>query len=410
MAISFFIIIALTRYLGPENFGLLSYSQSFVGIFVAFATLGLNVILVRELTKDKEKNDRLIGTAIIIKLIASIIAIAMIFIINFNIEDKEAVLLTNIISLMLIFQSINTLDTYFQANIISKYSVLANLLAFVVSSVVKLGLIFFKAELIYFAYALVFDSIVIALGYMYIYVRQNRSLISLKYDKEIAIYFIKNGWPLMMVAMAAFIYTRTDIVMLKHLLDNEAVGNYAAATRVSELFYFIPLLITQSIFPKIVEMRQKSKQEYFELLEKLYKLIVWSMIPLTLGLFVFSDLVVSIIYGVQYTQTSGVLSILAFAIVLNAVGTITTKVLYVEHYERKYLYRSILGVFVNIGLNFYFIPIYGAQGAAAATLITLFVIYYIYDIFDRDLHKFYYLKVKCFMPLQLKKGFDENKN
>ena len=402
MGIGFFVIIYLTRYLGPENFGLLSYSQSFVGIFTAFATLGIDVILVRELINNKESNDKLIGTAMTIKLIASIIAIGLIFIINFTIEDKEAVLLTNIIAFTLVFQGINVLDTYFQANVISKFSAIANFISFVISSSIKLGLIFFEMELIYFAYALVFDSIVIALGYLYIYTKQNKSFILLKYDQNIAIYFIKNGWPLMMVALAAFIYTRTDQVMLKHLVGNEAVGNYAVAVKVSELFYFIPLLIAQSLFPKIVEMKQKSEKEYFYFLEKIYKLLVWSSIPIALGLFIFSDFIVSTLYGEQYKQASEVLSILAFAIIFNAIGTITTKVLYVEHYERKYLYRSILGMFVNIGLNFYFIPIYGIQGAAISTMITLFIIYYIYDILDKDLHQFYYLKLKCFIPLKFK--------
>jgi len=401
MGISFFVIILLTRYLGPGNFGLLSYSQSLVGIFVAFATLGIDVILVRELTKDQEANDKLIGTAIILKFIASIIAIVIIFVLNSMIEDKDAVLLTNIIAFTLLFQGISAIDTYFQANVLSRFSAIANTFAFVISSVVKLVLIFYEAELVYFAYALVFDSVVIAVGYLYIYIKQKRSLVSLKYDKKIAIYFLKNGWPLMLVALAAFIYTRTDQVMLKYLLNNEAVGNYSAAVKVSELFYFIPLLITQSIFPKIVEMRQKSEEKYFKLLEKLYKLLVWSAIPIALGLFIFSDIIVSILYGEQYTQAASVLTILAFAIIFNAVGTITTKVLYVEHYEKKYLYRSVLGVFVNIILNFWFINIYGVTGAAIATISTLFIIYYIYDVFDKDLYKFYYLKWKCFIPIKL---------
>lgn len=398
MGIGFFVIILLTRYLGPENFGLLSYSQSLVGIFVAFATLGIDVILVRELTKDKEANDKLIGTAIVLKFIAAIVAIAIIFAINTIIADKEAALLTNIIALTLLFQGINTLDTYFQANVLSQFSVIANIIAFIVSSIVKLALIFYEAELIYFAYALVFDGLVLAMGYLCIYVKQKKSLISLKYDNEIAIYFLKSGWPLMLVAMAAFIYTRTDQIMIKHLVGNEAVGNYAAAIRVSELFYFIPLLITQSVFPKIIELKLKSEKEYFKLLEKLYKLLVWTAMPVSLGLFVFSDSIVSILYGEKYIEAASILNILAFAIIFNAIGSITTKILYAEHYEKKYLYRSILGVFVNIGFNFWLINLYGASGAAISTLMTLFIIYYIYDLLDKDLHKFYYLKWTWFLP------------
>jgi O-antigen/teichoic acid export membrane protein len=398
IGISFFIITLLTRYLGPENYGLLSYSQSFVGIFVAFATLGIDVILVREVTKNKENSNNLLGTAFFLKLFTSLVAICIIFVINIFIEDKEAALLTNIIAFILIFQSINTVDTFFQANVISKYTVLVNMVAFVFSSALKLILIYFEVDLTYFAYALVFDAIFIALGYIYIYIKQKQSFLQWRLDKIIAIYFFKNGWPLMLVALATFIYTRIDQVMLKHMVGNEAVGNYAAAIKVSELFYFIPLLIAQSIFPRIVEMKEKSEKEYFAFLENIYKLVIWSAILIALGLFIFSDLIVAILYGSQYTQASSVLSILAFAIIFNAIGIIITKVLYIEHYEGKYLYRSILGVFVNIGLNFYLIPLYGSQGAAISTLITLFIIYYIYDILDKDLHKFYYLKFQFFIP------------
>lgn len=402
MAINFFVIILLTRYLGPENFGLLSYSQSFVGIFVAFATLGIDTILVRELTKYKEKSSKLIGTAFFIKLLASMIAIAIIFSFNSLIEDKETVLFTNIIAFILIFQSVNAIDSFFQANVISKYSVLANTIAFLFSSALKLLLIYFKMDLICFAYALVLDSAFIAIGFIYIYIKQKRSLMRWRFDRDIAVYFFKNGWPLMLVALAVFIYTRTDQVMIKHLIGNDAVGNYAAAIRLSELFYFIPLLITQSVFPKIIEVKARSEKEYFCFLEKLYKILVWSAVPIALGLFVFSDFIIFIIYGDQYTQASSILSILAFSIVFNAIGAITAKVFYVEHYESKYLYRSLLGVFLNISLNFYLIPIYGAEGAAISTIITLFLIFYVYDVLDRDLHKFYYLKLRCFIPLYIK--------
>lgn len=398
MGVGFFVIIYLTRYLGPELFGLLSYAQSFVGIFAAFATLGIDAILVRELTKRNQNEDELIGTAFTLKVVASIIGIFTVFVINLGITDRDAALLTNIISLMLLFQCPNCLDSYFQAKIKSKYSAISNSVAFIVSSALKLGLVYFEAHIEYFAYSLVFDAMLIAVGYLIIYKHQNKSFFKLKFNKKIAFYFIKNGWPLMMVTMAAFIYTRTGQVMIKYMIGNQAVGYYASAARVSELFYFIPLLITQSIFPKIIEIKSKSEQEYFDFLERLYRLLIWLVLPIAIGLFVFSEAIVRILYGKEYSEASGVLSILAFGIVFNAIGTVSTKILYVEHYERKYLYRSVMGVFINIILNFILINIYGVNGAAVATLITLFILYYVYDVFDKDLHRFYRLKLLCFLP------------
>ena len=333
MVMSFFIIIAITRYLGPEKFGLLAYAQSFVGIFVAFSTLGIDVILVRELIRHKECSSRFIGTAFFLKLIVSVISIVVILVLNLLTVSSQNSLLVLIISLTLFFQCFNTIDCYFQARIISKYSALISTIAFAISSLVKLFLVFIGAKLICFAYALVLDSLLLALGYIYIYIAHENSLFNWVFDRGVAINLLKSGWPLTVVSVAAFVYTRIDQVMLEYMVGNVAVGNYAAASKIGELFYFIPLLISQSVFPKIIEMKSYSEKEYFEVLEKLYRLVVWSSIPIAIGLFVFRNQIVFVLYGHEFIQAGTVLSVLSFGIVFNAIGTITTKVLYVEHYE-----------------------------------------------------------------------------
>ena len=401
LTVGFFVLILLTRYLGPENFGILAYSQSFVAIFAAFATLGLDIILVREIVKNKKNKNKLIGTAFYLKVIASIVSLLTILIINFFIgNDDNSMFITNIIAFSLIFQSFNVIDTYFQTYVISKYVVFANTTSFLISSSIKFFLIYYEYDLSYFAYALVFDSFVIALGYLYIYMNQKQSIFIWRFDADIAKYFLNNAWPLVLVTLSAFIYTRIDQVMIKHMIGNEAVGNYAAAIRVSELFLFIPGLIAQSIFPKIIDSKGNSMNEYYRLLEVLYKIVVWVAIPISLIIFYFSDNIVGLLYGSQYTQAGAILMVLSFSIFFNSVGAVSEKILYAEHYERKYLHRTILGMLLNIILNLILINIYGALGASIATLLTLVFIHYIYDLLDKDLRKFYYMKWKCFIPIQ----------
>jgi O-antigen/teichoic acid export membrane protein len=72
MIVGLFVGIWVARYLGPEQFGLLSYAQSFVGLFTAIATLGLDGIVVRELVKDPSRRDELIGTAFWLKFIRDV--------------------------------------------------------------------------------------------------------------------------------------------------------------------------------------------------------------------------------------------------------------------------------------------------------------------------------------------------
>ena len=399
MGVGFFVIIYLTRYLGPERFGLLSYSQSFVSIFMAFASLGLSSVVIRELIKFPEKRDVLLGTAFYLTLFTSLLSI--VFIIGFNtflFEDDKSNILTIIIAFTIIFQNLNMIiDNYFQYKVLSKYVVYVTTIGFISSSILKIILIYFEADLIYFAYALLFDSVVLSFGFIYIYLKQDLSIVKWRFDLNIAKEFLRVAWPLILVAVSAFIYTRIDQIMIKHMVGDEAVGNYAAAIRVSELFYFIPGIIVTSLFPKLVELKKENEERYLDLLEKMYRLVVWISIPIAIGIYIFSDMIVDILYGSQYSQASGILAILAWGIIFASISAVFVKILYVEHYEKKYLYKNIFGVILNTLLNYLLIGLYGVNGAAVATLFTLFSVSYIFDLFDKELRKFYYLKFKCYV-------------
>ena len=182
------------------------------------------------------------------------------------------------------------------------------------------------------------------------------------------------------------------------MVGNEAVGIYAAATRVSEVFYFIVGVITTSIFPKIVELRKSNWERYLFLMERLYRVAVQISLTIAIPVYFFREQIVSLLYGAQYAQASDILAILAWSVLFTSIGAVFVKMLYVEHFEKKYMYKSVLGVIFNILLNYVLIDLYGAKGAAISTIITLFVINYAYDLFDKDLRKFYFLKIKCFIP------------
>ena len=73
MVVALFVGIYVARYLGPENYGLLSYTNSFVAIFVALATLGLDDVVVRELVKYPEQREELLGTSFLLKIVGAVL-------------------------------------------------------------------------------------------------------------------------------------------------------------------------------------------------------------------------------------------------------------------------------------------------------------------------------------------------
>ena len=174
--VGLFVGVWVARYLGPDQFGLLSYAQSFVGLFTAIATLGLDGIIVRELVKDESKRDNLLGTSFRLKLIGGIAAILFLAVtVNYTSNDAYTNLLVFIIASATIFQSFNVIDFYFQAKVLSKYVVLANIISLFLSSIVKIILILYEAPLIAFAWAVLFDSVVLAIGFVHFYSQNHLS-------------------------------------------------------------------------------------------------------------------------------------------------------------------------------------------------------------------------------------------
>ena len=410
MIVGLFVGIRVARYLGPEQFGLFSYAQSFVGLFTAIATLGLDGIVIRELVKDESRRDELIGTAFWLKLMGAFAVLAVLAIaVNFTSNDHFTNILVFIIASATIFQSFNVVDMYFQSKVMGKYIVYANVFSLLLSSLVKVALILYDAPLIAFAWTIVFDSFILACGFLYFYIKNhlNINLLHVRFEKSTAVSLLRDSWPLILSGMVIAIYMKIDQVMIKEMMNSEAVGQYAAAVRISEAWYFIPMVIASSLFPAIINAKKQSEELYHARLQKLYNLMVWMAIAIALPMTFLSDWVIHLLYGNQYNQAGSVLMIHIWTGVFVFLGVAFSGYLTAENLTKKSFYRTFFGAVLNIGLNIILIPKYGISGAAIATLISQFTANYLYDIFDRDLHHQLKMKTISFFPIHILKDINK---
>lgn len=375
MAVSFFVGVYVARYLGPANFGLLSYAGSFIGLFMGIAALGVDNIAIRELVKDEKKRDELLGTTFVLKVIGAVLAIGIITIaIRFTNNDDFTNLLIYIIAIGTIFQSFNVINFYFQAKVLSKYTVYAQVFSTILCSVIKLLLIYFNMGLIYFAMVTLLQSMILASGLIVMYAKQKSSLFNWSLNFSLAKNLLKDSWPLMLSGIAISIYMKIDQVMIKNMLDAKAVGNYAVAVRLSEVWYFIPMAITSSLFPAIINAKKISEKLYYERLQKLYDLMTWLAISIALPMSLLSNNIIHLLFGIQYQETAGVLQIYIWATVFVFLGVVTGKYLVVENYTKISFFRTLIGGVINIILNLILIPKYGIRGAAVATVFSQFMV------------------------------------
>lgn len=408
LVIGLFVGVWVARYLGPAQYGLFNYVQAFVGLFSAFATLGLDGIVVRELIKDESKKDELLGTAFWLKIMGAIMMLIMIAIaVQFTSNDHYTNILVFIVAGSTIFQAFNVIDFYFQAKVLGKFIAMANSITLLLSSIVKIALILYKAPLIAFVWASAFDNLILALGYIYFYKKVSwhhnqqstpirHLLFHFTFNKKLAISLLKDSWPLILSGLAVMIYMRIDQVMLQEMIGSEAVGQYSAAVRISEAWYFIPMVITSSLFPAIINAKKKSEELYYARLQRLYDLMVWISLAVAIPMTFLSNWVINLLYGSAYSQAGSVLMIHIWVGMFVSLSVASGQWYINEGLTIYAFYRNLLGAICNIFLNLILINKYKIIGAAMATLIAYMLASYVFDSFNSKTRITFIQKTKSF--------------
>jgi len=238
-----------------------------------------------------------------------------------------------------------------------------------------------------------------------VYPSKNNSTFNIQhltFKKEIAMFLLKDSWPLILSGMVIAVYMKIDQVMIKEMLDAEAVGQYAAAVRLSEAWYFIPMVIASSLFPAIINAKKQSEELYYSRLQKLYDLMVWMAIAIALPMTFLSDWVVNLLYGGQYNQAGSVLMIHIWAGVMVFFGVARHKWTITQNLQKYEIYIDIVGAISNVVLNLVLIPNYGINGAALATLISYFIGSFVVSIFLKDFHISLIMFIRSFfLPIKI---------
>ena len=391
-----FVGVWVARYLGPEQFGLFSYVIAFTAIFGGIAKLGLDGIIVRELVNHPEKLDAYLGTAFWLKVIGAIIVMGlMVVILPFTSNDETTNTYIFVITAVLVFQSFEVVSFYFQSQVLAKIVSICKVIQLALSSIVKIYLVLTEAELFWFVMVTAFDAFSLAISYAIAYQLNKNSAFYKYFDFSIAKQLLKDSWPLILSTIVVMIYMRIDQIMIKEMLGLHTLGIYSAAVRLSEVFYFIPILITTSLLPAILNARKKSEELYRQSFQHLYALMVWLAIPVALLMTFFSDWLILLLYGQGYQESGQVLVIHIWAAIFVFLGVSFGQYLLAENLTKITFQRTLLGAISNVLLNLWLIPIYGGVGAATATFLGQFVANFVYDIFDRRLHLQLTMKTKA---------------
>ncbi|MFB2875816.1 flippase [Floridanema aerugineum] len=362
----------VARYLQPQQFGLFNYAGAYVALFTIISSLGLDQLVVRDIVRDPDCKDETLGTALALRIFGGIFTVIITAgtVFAFNRDSQLTTILATIMAFATIFNAFNTIEFWFQAQVKSKYTVIAKNTAFFLATLLRVVLIQMQAPLVAFAWAMVVESLLGAIGLIIAYKAKGQHLFQWRVSWQRAKVLLKESWALILSGFAIMVYVRIDQIMLGQLVGDKVVGFYSVAAKIAELWYFIASAIVGSVTPSIVKAREESRTLYYNKLQKLFNMMAVITFGLAIVMIFLSKPLIVLLFGQEYAPASSMLSIYIWSAVFGFFGWAKSIWIIAESQATYALITTCCGAAMNIGLNFWLIPIYGGNGAAIATVVS----------------------------------------
>jgi PST family polysaccharide transporter len=394
------IIVALIgRHLGPEQFGIWNYALALTTIIGSIAILGMDKLAVKEIINNEQKQGTIVTTVILMRISAGIICMAIsISIVLFARKNQQLYLYSTIFSaLIIILQSFDVLDYFYQAKNNVKRVIIPKVAVFIAFCVIKLVIIFFDGTLTAFLWASAIELLVTYAIIIVVFGYHNAADFTLHVDWSLAKILLAQSWPLMLSNLVVVLFMKIDLVLLDVLSNAAELGKYVGAARISELWYAIPMVISVAILPGLIQKKKTSYNAYLLTLEKWLRLSFWLSAIIAILVTLTAHLIIPFLYGKGYMAASWMLMIHVWAGIPVFLSIVLVQYFFVEGEYKIYLYGNLAGLMVNVCINFFLIPVYGGIGAAIATVAAYATVYGMLLVLDKS-GQGYLLTKKMFHP------------
>lgn len=386
MLISLVVSLLTARYLGPSNYGLINYASSFTAFFASFCTLGINSLMVKEFVDRPEEEGEVLGTALLMRTVASLLsALTIICVVSMIDRDEpETILVVCLCSVGMVFQVFDAFRYWFQRHLLSKFTAIATLVAYIATAIYRIVLIVSGAEVTFFALATSVDYVVLAI-FLVVFYKQNggkRLHFSWKYGKQL----LSRSKHFILAGLMVSIYAQTDKLMLKQMLDVTQTGYYATATAINTMWCFVLAAVIDSLYPAIMEAHKSGNEQLFEKRNRqLYAIVFYLSVAAAILLNLLAELIIYILYGVAYLPAATPLRIVSWYTAFSYLGTARNAWIVSKNRQKHLITIYVAAAVGNVALNWILIPVWGANGAALASLLSQVLTGFLLPFFVKEL-------------------------
>ena len=267
-------------------------------------------------------------------------------------------------------QAFIAIEFWFESQMQWKYTVYAKTSAFLLLSLVKIGLILLNAPLVAIAWAGLAEMVLGSAGLLVVYRQRGYRITAWRFRLATAKSLLRDSWPLMLSAMLTMVYLRIDQVMLGNMVGSAELGNYSVAVQLSEVWVFLPMVVVSSVLPAFVAVEKDNEELFHAHLQRLYRIMALYAYLVAVPITFFSRQIVGLLYSSAYLEAAPLATVLVWAGVFTSLGVARNILIIVKNWTRVNLITVALGGLLNISLNLVLIPRFGAMGAVGATFVS----------------------------------------
>lgn len=374
----------VARYLGPQRFGAMNYVLSIFSILGPLSHLGMTTILVRDFSTGRHVSATYVS-AMAVQAIGALIASisgAALVVGTRGLTGDSLILALAAMPIPIVGISI-TSQSHLEASGDARTVVRAGLLAGLAAAILRVSAIAAGAPVAVFV---LFVSVELGLRWLLLLIpvsADTRSqsggesagewwkIIRLRLDWLRGKELLAESWPLLLSGFAVGVFMKADVLMIGLLVNDDEVGLYSAAARVSEVWYFLPVAAMSAVRPAMSRLLGLGDIERYHRLTERWLSVFWvaSLCGLV-GIQFLAPQLIGILYGTDYVDATNVLRFHILAAPAVYLGVGSSQWFVDKRATRVVVFQTFGGASLNVLLNLILIPVYGAEGAAVSTAIS----------------------------------------
>lgn len=367
-----FVTSLVAKYIGPENFGKLTFASSIFAVVQTIAMFGSENIIFQKTSINLKIGQRIIETTRIIRNIIYFILALILNIYLYYSVDNLTFYFSLATCLAIFFSLQDIYSIYFDAQLKSKINVICNVIGLCASLLSRYIIVELEADVIWFCLPIVLISLVPYIIRQYIYSNKKLKISQLSKSRTLVYqkYMLGVGRNLMLYSLSVVLYTKICQLFLGFKSQYE-LGIYSIAITLGTSYYFVLSAIISSYMTQVY--KEKDIKKSSEMLSLLNFFVIFISIGAFIFIYLFGDLLINWLYGTEYKQVNTIILYMVIVCMFSGLSTVSDKYIigFNQHsYLRK---KTTVLVITNIVMSYFLIKFYGIYGAVISIFITEFI-------------------------------------